>query len=121
MSLWSKRLSLLLRAGMLALLMLGVVIKPVLGSLCDVHILSDALLAAGHATADGKALHQNDRDHARGAHESLHEDNSGSAYADIVAVIIVPAGPITASPLYPAPAVVWPPAPAAVDLRPPIA
>ncbi len=116
---WSRSL----RAGLLALLMLGVVVKPMLGSFCDIHALGDAVagfvLDAGDLPAGPE--HQGDRDHARGAHGQLHEDNNSGAYADLVAVIVVPAGPIGATALPPLTALAVPFQPVAAPFRPPIA
>lgn len=83
------RLFSLLRAGVLAMLMLGIVAKPLLGSLCEIHALADVVagLVAEDLAGPG---HENDRDHDRGAHDQLHEDNNSGAYAEIAGVIIVP-------------------------------
>ena len=80
-----------LRASLLALLVVGVVIKPMLGSLCEIHAISDAVAGyvadLGH---DSDPEHQTDRDHASGAHDPLHEDNNSGGFAHIVGVIVVP-------------------------------
>ena len=116
-------LSRLVRASMLVLLMLGVAIKPMLGSLCEIHALNDALAGyvfdAGDPAAD--PLHQSDRDHASGAHGSVHEDDSSGAYADIVGVVILPIGRYAATVPATEPAAAVPRQHFTAPFRPPIA
>lgn len=86
------RLSTFLRASLLALLVMGVALKPMLASVCEMHVLGHTLAvqAHGHDHAESKPEHAIDHDHARGAHGLLHEDDSGSAYADIMFVVVLP-------------------------------
>lgn len=82
----------LLRAALLALLMLGVMIKPVLAPLCDIHALGHELRVYQHEP--GNSLLQNaerqfDQHAADGAHGLVHEGDSGSAYADNTASIVL--------------------------------
>lgn len=87
-----RRLSTLLRSGLLALLVMGVVIKPMLAYVCELHSIGHVLSAYshGHEHADSKSEHRIDQDHASGAHGFWHEGDSGGAYADIVTFILLP-------------------------------
>jgi hypothetical protein len=80
------------RAGLLGLLMLAVVSKPMVATLCDTHLLGHALatLSHSHFHEDSRAERQMDADHASGAHGVLHAGDQGGTYADIAAVVTVP-------------------------------
>ena len=87
-----KRLPYLLRAGLLGMLLLSVVGKPISSTWCETHQLVHAIsaLSLDHFHSDSDAERQLDADHARGAHGSLHAGDQGSTYADIAAVVTVP-------------------------------
>jgi hypothetical protein len=87
------RLPILLRITLLGLLMLSVLSRPLYSTWCETHQLSHELTALSHQNLhqDSRAERQLDADHARGAHGSLHGGDQGSTYADIVAVVTVPA------------------------------
>lgn len=85
MNVRALRLHVLLRASLLALLVLGVVIKPVLAPLCDIHALGHALRDYQHAqpsTVLERAEQQLDQHSEQSGHGLVHEGDSGSAYAD---------------------------------------
>jgi hypothetical protein len=114
----------LLRASLLALLMLGVIIKPVLAPLCDIHALGHALRIYQHdpgTTALDHAEHQFDQHAVRGAHGLVHEGDSGSAYADNTASITLIAVRFEASRLQLPPASPVPLESVGAPFRPPIA
>jgi len=119
---WFRHLPKLLRGLFLALLVLGVTMKPLLASFCDIHVLGDVV--AGLIDHLGNAAvheHANDEDHARGAHDTLHQGSNSAVYADIVPVIVLPAGRYGSErmpPAVPEPVV---PQHAAGPFRPPIA
>ena len=110
----------LLRASVLVLLMLGVVVKPLLGSLCEIHAIGDVVAGLTEVDLAGPE-HDNDREHARGAHAELHEDNNAGAYAEIAGVIIVPASPPASANRPPMAAIAVETKPASTPFRPPIA
>jgi hypothetical protein len=87
-----KRLPFLLRAGLLGILMLSVVGKPISSTWCETHQLVHGIsaLSQDHFHADSAAERQLDAEHASGAHGLLHGGDQGSTYADIAAVITVP-------------------------------
>ena len=86
----------LFRTLMLGLLALGVVAKPVLAELCDAHSL--AHLFAQEAAKDGAvykhvdsaAEARSDRDHASGAHETLHASDASPAFVEVFTALTVP-------------------------------
>lgn len=103
--------STLLRASVLALLMLGVAGKPMLASLCGVQAFGHqmAALAATNANPVLGSDHQHDagsleRAHGSGSHQLLHEDDVVSVYADLVTVISIPS--LAYQPVAPAPTVI---------------
>ena len=87
-----KHLPLLLRAGLLGLLLLSVVSKPISSTWCETHQLVHTISSLSHNDfhRDSAAERQLDADHAKGAHGSLHAGDQGSTYADIAAVVKVP-------------------------------
>lgn len=106
----------LLRATMLALLVLGIMVRPVLGVIGELHVIEHASLASG-TDSQGNGL---DPDHALGVHGLLHQgcgnaDSTLPASLDLTALPLAPA-------VLPFPATA-PPGGAYVDLpfRPPIA
>lgn len=97
---FNSRLSVFIRVSLLALLMVGVALKPMLGSLCETHALAHVPSIHGHQhdvagdhDHESPASHQMDRDHAGGSHGLLHEGDQGGAYADIAVAIVIPAAP----------------------------
>jgi len=79
-----------LRAAFLAVLLLGTVVKPMLGSVCDIHALHHAL--GNYGRGADMAEHVLDRDHAGGRHAQAHEYDNGGTYAHLaVDVLSVPA------------------------------
>lgn len=122
MTCWRRTSSRLLRGFFLALLLLGVTTRPMLASFCDVHVLGD-LVAGLIEDHQGSAAHDhaNDRDHERGAHDTLHQGSNSVAYADIVPVIILPVGPYGAAGIPVAAAEPVPMQHVAGPFRPPIA
>ena len=94
------QLATLVRVSVLTLLMVGVALKPMLGSLCETHALAHSPSVHGHQhdfagdhDHESLASHQMDKDHAGGSHGLLHEGDQGSTYADIVVAIVIPAAP----------------------------
>jgi len=87
------RLPFLLRISLLGLLVLSVVSRPLYSTWCETHQLSHELTALSYQNLhqDTSAERQLDADHARGAHGSLHGGDQGGTYADIVAIVTVPA------------------------------
>jgi hypothetical protein len=88
-----QRLRRLLSAALLGALMLATIAKPLAASVCETHQLGHTFASAGGAPrhVDSAAERQMDADHARGAHGLLHAGDEGSTYADIAAVLTVPA------------------------------
>ena len=86
--------AIVLRAGILALLLLGACVKPMLAAVCDVHAIGHALFVADanapKVEHDPGREHEVDRDHARGKHGSLHGYDDSGAYAHLVAEVILP-------------------------------
>jgi hypothetical protein len=80
----------LLRIGLLALLMLGVGLKPMLAPMCEIHALGHALHLYGD-NHDGSGfdgvLRQLDQHKVRGAHGLLHEGDAAGVYVDNAATI----------------------------------
>jgi hypothetical protein len=114
----------LLRASLLALLMLGVIIKPVLAPLCDIHALGHALRVYQHEPGNSplqNAERQFDQHAAGGAHGLVHEGDSGSAYADNTASIVLIAVRFDALRLQLPPASPVPLQSVGAPFRPPIA
>ena len=99
MSVARPRLLRILHICVLGLLMLGVAMKPVLGSLCETHALSHALLAHGYHEHQADQNHESlasremDQAHASGGHWLLHEGDHGGTYADIIVAITLPTAP----------------------------
>ena len=94
MRLFTARLSILLRASLLALLVLGLAVNPALTFVGELHGADHALLAeAGGHHHDEAGLHDDapDTDHTEGAHGLLHQSSGGGAFSDSVAVITLPA------------------------------
>jgi hypothetical protein len=87
-----KQLPFPLRAGLLGLLMLSLVGKPISSTWCETHQLVHEIsaLSLDHFHADSAAERQLDAEHASGAHGLLHGGDQGSTYADIAAVVTVP-------------------------------
>ena len=84
----------LFRTLVLGLLMLGVAIKPVLAELCDAHEISHAVAgvegAAAASHVDTAAEARSDRDHASGAHQSLHASDASAAFVELFPALTVP-------------------------------
>lgn len=89
---WYKRLPLLLRLGLLALVALPVLIRPMYSSWCETHQLGHELAALSHQKfrADSGVERELDIEHASGAHGMLHSDDGG-VYAGVAAVVAAPA------------------------------
>jgi hypothetical protein len=87
-----NHLPVLLRAGLLGLLLLAVVGKPISSTWCETHQLVHTIsaLSHDHFHRDSVGERQLDADHAKGVHGSLHAGDQGSTYADIAAVVTVP-------------------------------
>ena len=85
-------LPVLLRAGLLGLLLLAVVSKPISSTWCETHQLTHTIsaLSHNHFHSDSAAELRLDADDAKGAHGALHAGDQGSTYADIAAVVTVP-------------------------------
>lgn len=87
------RLSTLLRASLLVLLVLGLVIKPALAFVGELHAIDHALATQAdeheHEQADG---HDDtpDPDHSKGAHALMHQATSAGAFTDDLAVLTLP-------------------------------
>jgi hypothetical protein len=93
------RLSRLLRASFLALLVLGLIIKPVLTQLSELHVAEHAMaVAAADAhdhdhdsdgdTEDGRNPDRDD--HATGAHGLMHQSGGSTTLTGLVPSISVP-------------------------------
>ena len=114
-----------LRAGLLVLLVLGLVAKPVLNQIGDLHSVEHAVLA--DADADGHGHDHGDdhddepgQDHANGAHGLMHQANMG-AFSDLLPTLALLPRPVFPTVL---PVPDLPSAPrqfAATPFRPPIA
>lgn len=116
----ASRLKTLFRAALLGLVMLGVLIKPMFSSYCEMHALGHALATSGQTPGQSDD-HQIDQDHASGAHVLLHASDNDSAYADIVTVFVLPAVRFDTA-LIPQPDVsAVPSQPVVSPFRPPIA
>jgi hypothetical protein len=87
------RLSTLVRASLLGLLMLAVAFKPMSSLVCDMHQLTHVLAATGLVSLhqDSPAERQLDADHAKGAHGLLHSGDESGAYVGFSAEVTVPA------------------------------
>jgi hypothetical protein len=96
-------MSLLLRSSLLLALAFGIVAKPLLSDLCGMHRLGheiamevghrhapEAEQGHAHDPATGEATHGVDRDHASGGHGLLHDDDSSSAYANLLPHVDLP-------------------------------
>jgi len=96
MTLFAARLSTLLRASLLALLVLGLAVNPTLTFVGELHGADHtrAVNAVGHHH-DEAGLHDDapDTDHTEGAHGLLHQSSGGGSFSDSVAVIKLPAVP----------------------------
>lgn len=101
-----SRMSAFLRASLLALLVLGIVIKPILASAFELHTADHALSAQGDGGNDRPDADDHDQsgndggpgqDHAQGAHGLLHESKCGGAYSDTVAALKLPLAPYQAT------------------------
>lgn len=85
----------LLRATLLALLVIGLLVRPVLNQLSDLHAVEHAMQdyadaqAHGHAHPDLDFDHAPDADHAHGAHVLMHSgDGNASTSPGIVPVVL---------------------------------
>jgi len=100
------RLPTLLRASLLALLVLGIVIKPVLSAAFELHAFDHAVSTHvddhGHdqAGADDREASglddQPGQGEAQGLHSLLHEGNYSGAYTDSIVVLSLPVVPYDA-------------------------
>ncbi len=124
MTLSVSSLASFLRVSMLALLMMGVVIKPMLAPFCEIHALGHLLRTYSHEPGRSgleSAEHQLDQHNVRGAHGLLHEGDSGSAYADNAASIEVAAFTYDRIRVAPPPASAVPLQRTSAPFRPPLA
>jgi hypothetical protein len=82
-----------LRLTVLALVLLGVLVKPIYSTWCETHQLGHTVAALGHEKfrPDSAVERQLDAEHARGAHGLLHASDDGGAYVGIAAIDPVPA------------------------------
>ena len=92
MSLPVLRLPLPLRFAVLALVLLGVLVKPVYSTWCETHQLGHAVARLSHVKfrPDSPIEHQLDVEHARGGHGSLHATDDGGAYVGVEIFAAVP-------------------------------
>lgn len=87
-------LSIFLRASLLALLVLGVVIRPTLTHIGELHAAEHAALADADGHGHDHADDHDDEpgtDHAQGAHGLMHQAGSGGASSAMMAMIVLPA------------------------------
>ena len=101
------RLSTLLRASLLALLVLGIVIKPILASAFELHTADHALSLqdndSDHDPSDGRDHNlaeidgERGQDHTQGVHGLLNEGKCGGAYSDTVVALSLPLAPYQAT------------------------
>lgn len=80
MSRFARRLPFSLRTSMLVLLALGLLVKPVVTAISEIHTANHPELATrGHPHEHGSE-HQDDRgaDHAQGAHGLMHQATGGA-------------------------------------------
>lgn len=101
-----RRLPDLMRASLLALLVLGIVIKPVLASAFELHAFDHAISTLGNdhghdqpGAEDHEASSlegQPSQSDAQGLHSLLHEENNGGAYFDCMVAVNLPDVPYAA-------------------------
>ena len=85
-----------LRASLLVLLVLGLVIKPVLNQIGELHSIEHAALADadghghehGHDHEDGGQDDEPGQDHTKGAHGLMHQANLGAS-SDALPVLAI--------------------------------
>ncbi len=106
-----------LRAAVLSLLVLGLVLRPALLALCDVHA---SLHAADFAVVEDAASHEANTSHAHGSH-GIEYDGIAGGIADLVPGFELPVVHRAAVPLTPPTALPLPRRPAPGPFRPPIA
>lgn len=102
-----RRASILLRASLLALLVLGIVIKPILASAFELHTADHALSVQDndpdHDPSEGVDHDlpgidgERGQDHTQGVHGLLHEGKCGGAYSDTVVALSLPLAPYQAT------------------------
>ena len=83
----------LFRTLLMGLLALGIVVKPVMGELCDAHELMHLAAQVEGAAAkhvDSVAEARSDRDHANGKHQGLHASDASPASVDLFPALTVP-------------------------------
>jgi hypothetical protein len=118
-----KHLPLLLRAGLLGLLFVSVMSKPIASTWCETHQLVHTIsaLSQQHFHDDSAAERQLDAEHTSGAHGLLHGGDQGSTYADIAAVVTMPVVRFESMRMPLLMELPLPPQPVARLFRPPIA
>jgi hypothetical protein len=80
-----------LRASLLVLLVLGLVVKPVLNQLGELHSVEHAALADADEHGHDHAGDQDDepgQDHAKGAHGLMHQANLGAS-SDVLPTLAI--------------------------------
>lgn len=127
-----RQLSTFLRASLLVLLVLGIVVKPVLAQVGELHAMEHASLADadGHGHDHG-GDHDSDQDddqgdepgsgHAQGAHGLMHQGCAGSASTEAPMSLALPALATHGTALPPTGYAALPPAHFGTPFRPPIA
>ncbi len=93
MSLPLLRLPFALRLAVLAVVLLGVLVKPIYSTWCETHQLGHAVARISHVKfrPDSPIEHQLDVEHARGGHGLLHATDDGGVYVGIETHAAVPA------------------------------
>ncbi len=87
-----------LRASLLVLLVLGLVIKPALNQIGELHSIEHAALADadghghehGHDHDDGDQDDEPGQDHTKGAHGLMHQANLGASSDALPSIAIQP-------------------------------
>ena len=92
-----------LRASLLALVALGIVIKPMMASDFELHSVDHELAVQAHGhDHQASSAHDIDpsapagdvgQDHVQGSHGLLHESKCGGAYSDSVVALSLPLAP----------------------------